>query len=181
MLFGRSFAGYLAPRGASAEHRIAALICEPAQYDFGAAIRQRLGEDGWARLQGHDDPELEEMLTATMLVDPAAVNGYGWRMAAHRVSRLTAYLRELSRFSLVGRAGLIGCPTLALAGEGDFAGHGELATFADALQVPVTTHEFTAAEGAGGHCEGLGQDRLEQYAYGWLNQVLSTSRQPARA
>ena len=39
ILFGRSFAGYLAPRGATAEHRLAALICDPAQYDFGAAVR----------------------------------------------------------------------------------------------------------------------------------------------
>ena len=31
ILVGRSFAGYLAPRAATAEHRIAALVCDPAQ------------------------------------------------------------------------------------------------------------------------------------------------------
>jgi hypothetical protein len=31
VLFGRSFAGYLAPRAAAFEHRIAALVCDPAQ------------------------------------------------------------------------------------------------------------------------------------------------------
>ena len=67
----------------------------------------------------------------------------------------------------------ITCPTLALAGEGDFAGTGQLQTFADALTVPVTTHEFTVAEGAGGHCEWLGQDLLDQYVYGWLARVLT--------
>ena len=51
VLLGRSFAGYLAPRAASGEHRLAALICDPAQYDFGAALRKRLGEDTWNRLQ----------------------------------------------------------------------------------------------------------------------------------
>jgi dipeptidyl aminopeptidase/acylaminoacyl peptidase len=80
-------------------------------------------------------------------------------------------MRELARFTLVGIADRISCPTLALAGEGDFAGTGQLATFAAALTVPVTTHTFTIAEGAGGHCEGIGQERLEQYAYGWLRST----------
>lgn len=177
VLFGRSFAGYLAPRGAAREHRLAALICDPAQYDFGAAIRKRLGEDGWARLQA-DDPALEELITPLMLTDPAAVNGFGWRMTAHGVNTLSAYLLELSRFNLVGLAEQISCPTLALSGEGDFAGHGQLPTFAAALTAPVTTHEFTIAEGAGGHCEGVGQDRLEQYVYGWLTGVLAHAGEP---
>ena len=71
--------------------------------------------------------------------------------------------------------------TLALAGEGDFAGHGQLPSFAAALTAPVTTHEFTIAEGAGGHCEGVGQDRLEQYVYGWLTDVLAHSDEPVHA
>jgi hypothetical protein len=36
VLIGRSFAGYLAPRAASFEHRLAALVCDPAQPDLGA-------------------------------------------------------------------------------------------------------------------------------------------------
>ena len=102
-------------------------------------------------------------------------------MTAHGVTTLTEYLFELSRFNLVGRADRISCPTLALAGEGDFAGTGQLDTFAQALTAPVTTHEFTVAEGAGGHCEGLGQDRLEQYVFGWLTGVLAHPRVPSDA
>ena len=37
----------------------------------------------------------------------------------------------------------------------------------------MTTHEFTVAEGAGGHCEWLGQDLLDQYVYNRLARVLS--------
>jgi hypothetical protein len=170
ILFGRSFAGYLAPRAATGEHRLAALVCDPAQYDFAAVVRRQLGETDWARLQ-NDDPTLEADL-APMLAEPHARNGFQCRMTAHSVHTMTDYLRELCRFSLVGLAGRISCPTLALAGEGDFAGTGQLMAFANALTVPVTTHQFTAAEGAGGHCEGLGQDRLDQVVYGWLARVL---------
>ena len=171
ILFGRSFAGYLAPRAATADHRYTALICDPAQYDFGAAIRARLGEANWNRLQSHD-PSLDADLTP-MLADPSARNGFEWRMAAHGVTTISDYFRELCRYNLVGLADHITCPTLALAGEGDFAGTGQLQTFADALAVPVTTRAFTIAEGAGGHCEGLGQDLLDQYVYGWLAGILA--------
>lgn len=173
VLFGRSFAGYLAPRAATAEHRLAALVCDPAQYDFGAAIRRQMGDQRWARLQSHD-PTLEAEL-APMLADPVAANGYRWRMRAHGVDTLCDYFRELSRYRLDGLADTISCPTLALAGEGDFAGTGQLQVFADALTAPVTTHEFTVAEGAGGHCEGLGQDRLDQFVYAWLARTLVAS------
>ena len=83
-----------------------------------------------------------------MLADPVAANGYRWRMVAHGVDTLCDYFRELSRYSLDGRADTISCPTLALAGEGDFAGTGQLDVFAKALTAPVTTHEFTVSEGA---------------------------------
>jgi hypothetical protein len=144
VLFGRSFAGYLAPRAATADHRFAALICDPAQYDFGAAIRARLGEPNWERLQ-NDDPTLDTDL-APMLADPSARNGFEWRMVAHGVTTMTDYLRELCRYNLVALADRITCPTLALAGEGDFAGTGQLQTFADSLVAPVTTHAFTVAD-----------------------------------
>ena len=178
ILFGRSFAGYLAPRAATADHRIAALICDPAQYDFGAALRRKLGESNWERLQSHD-PTLDADLAATMMATPAARNGFEWRMAAHGVGTLSDYVRELSRFSIAGLAHGITCPTLALAGEGDFAGNGQLQIFADALTVPVATHVFTVAEGAGGHCEGLGQDLFDQFVFDWLAGVLT--RRPVAA
>lgn len=176
VLVGRSFAGYLAPRMATVEHRVAALICDPAQYDFGAAIRARAGDAVWKRLMD-DDPTLDADLEP-LLADPLVRNSYEWRMTAHGVSGLTDYFRTLSEFNLVGLADRITCPTLAVAGEGDFAGTGQLRVFADALSAPVTVHEFTAAEGAGGHCEGLGQDRFDQVTYGWLVQTVDGIRAP---
>ena len=175
VLFGRSFAGYLAPRAAAIDHRFAALVCDPAQYDFGAAIRARMGEETWRRLQDHD-PTLEADLAARMMSDPIAANGQQWRMTAHGLTTLSDYLREMSRYTIADLAGQITCRTLALAGEGDFAGTGQLQVFAEALTAPVTTHTFTKAEGAGGHCEGLGQDHLDQYVYGWLREQLPAER-----
>jgi Esterase FrsA-like len=174
--FGRSFAGYLVARGATREHRVAALVCDPVEYDFAATLRGRLGHGLWARLQA-DDPSLDAVFEA-LLADPHQRKGLVSRMVAHGTSSMRSYLRELSRFSIVGLADRITCPTLALEAEGDVANLGQLDSFVSALTCPVTTHRFTAAEGAGGHCEGLGQRRLERLAYGWIQSVLARDEEP---
>lgn len=171
VLFGRSFAGYLAPRGATAEHRISALVCDPVQYDFATAVRGRLGDDLWAQVEA-DDPAADATLDG-LLADPRLGNFYRSRMVTHGTTTMRGYLRELSRFSLAGLAGQIDCPALAVEAEGDPASSGQLETFAEAMAAPVTTHRFTAAEGAGGHCEGLGQRRLERVVYDWIETVLA--------
>jgi hypothetical protein len=160
VLFGRSFAGYLAARGATGEHRVAALICDPVHYDFAAGIQARLGDDPQGKLDG-------------LLADPRQASAYRTRMVTHGAPTIGAYLAELSRFSLAGLAGQITCPVLALEAEGDFASQGQVEPFAAELTSPVTTHRFTAAEGAGGHCEGLGQTRLERVVYDWVAGVLA--------
>jgi Esterase FrsA-like len=170
VLFGRSFAGYLAPRGVTGEHRIAALICDPVQYDFAAGVRARLGDDLWDQVEA-DDPAADEVLDG-LLADPRRANFFRSRMVTHGTPTLRAYMRELSRFSLAGLADRIDCPALALEAEGDPVSQGQLDTFAEAAGAPVTTHRFTAAEGAGGHCEGLGQRRLERVVYDWIETVL---------
>ncbi|MEJ2889935.1 alpha/beta hydrolase family protein [Actinomycetospora aeridis] len=171
VLLGRSFAGYLAPRGVTGEPRIAALVCDPGQYDFGQALRGRLGDAVWQRLQD-DDPTLEADLAGTLLADPQRSNDFRWRMAAHGVTTLTDYFRALSGFSLAWLADRITCPVLVVEPEGDFASTGQAEPLAAAVGGPVTRHAFTAAEGAGGHCEGLGQFRFERVAHDWIADTL---------
>jgi hypothetical protein len=43
VLVGRSFGGVIAPRGAAGEHRLAALIVDPGQFDMGPPLLARLG------------------------------------------------------------------------------------------------------------------------------------------
>lgn len=171
VLLGRSFAGYLAARGATGEPRVAALVCDPGQYDFGAAMRARMGDAVWQRLEDHD-PTLEADL-AGLLADPQRRNDFAWRMAAHGVSTLTDYFRALGEFSLAGLGERITCPLLVMEPEGDFASTGQSEPLVAAVRGPVTRHAFTAAEGAGGHCEGLGQFRFERVAHDWIATTLA--------
>ncbi len=171
ILFGRSFSGYLAPRGASGEHRLAGLVCDPVQYDFGESMRARMGDDVWAKVLAAD-PAVDAQLNAA-LDDPSKRNWYLSRMVTHGATTVGDYFRELASFSLRGLADRITCPMLLLDAEGDPAGSGQTDEMARAVAAPATVHHFTEAEGAGGHCEGLGQRRLERVAFDWIESVLA--------
>src|SRR6478609_6458704 len=70
----------------------------------------------------------------------------------HGVDSLGAYLTAAEAMTLEGRVGTIRCPTLLTTAENDPLSHGAAALLAE-LSCPATLLSFTAAEGAGDHCE----------------------------
>jgi dienelactone hydrolase len=168
-VIGRSFAGYLAPRAATAEHRIAALVCDPAQPDLGARVRDRLPASVLQLIEA-DDPRADQIL-APMLNAPGARRTWLPRMAAHGTATLRGYVRALSDFTLAGRAAQIRCPTLITEAEGDFAAGGSRRLY-DMLTCPKQYRQFTEADGAGGHIEGLAQQLWNGYVFDWLDATL---------
>ena len=161
ILVGRSFAGYLAPRAATAEHRIAALVCDPAQPDLAARL-----PGGWAsRLVG-------PIAALQMRVSRNRAEFFGARMAAHGISQVTDYIDEMRRYTMLDRASQITCPTLVIECEGDFVGGGGQA-LVDAVSGPATLIRLTADSGAGGHCGGVGQRVWEAAVYDWISRVIS--------
>ena len=56
-------------------------------------------------------------------------------------------------------------------GEGDFASQSH--TLFDALRCEKEFHGFTQAEGAGGHCEGMGQRVWQDVVFSWLTDQLA--------
>lgn len=169
VLVGRSFAGYLAPRGATEEHRLAALVADPGQYDISAHMRQRMPADLLEQALA-DDPSVDEQLEP-LRADPHGQEFYGARMAAHGTPTVREWLQALIEFTLEGRVDRISCPTLVTDGEGDFAGDQSDQLY-QALTCPKQRRHFTEAEGAGGHCEGMGQQVWNQYTLDWIEDIL---------
>jgi hypothetical protein len=89
----------------------------------------------------------------------------------HGVNDLRAYLASAELFSMTGRAALIQCPTLITQAENDTLAAGASAFF-DALKCPKTLMRFSAAEGAGGHCE-MGNRSLLRLL-DWLDEQFET-------
>lgn len=174
-VIGRSFGGYLGPRAAAFESRVAALVTDPGQFDFASRIgvlARGMGHDdaeGFiSRLTGVD-PALDEQLEQ-LLDGPRNREWYGARMAAMGAATVGDFIRKQLRFSLDGIASDIACPTLITEGEGDFASQSQ--RLFDELKSEKRLKTFSAAEGAGGHCEGLGSTLFEGYAFDWLDRVL---------
>jgi hypothetical protein len=76
---------------------------------------------------------------------------------------------------MLADAGRITCPTLIIEAEHDFAGGGGQ-QLRDAMTAPTELIHLTEAQGADGHCAGLGQEVWAGVVYGWLQKVLAPQR-----
>ena len=181
-LMGWSFGGYLAPRAASAEHRLAACISDSGPYDLRAASMDRIPGplaarfergSGWAtRLLGRIMGSVAGKTTA----------GWGLRrnLYVHQVDNPIAYLEMSKDYTLRGRAEQITCPTFVCTTEGDdvSARAGELAA---ALTCPHDFVTFRNADGVHGHCEMTGRAQFHRRAFDWLDEVLGAPRRDTRS
>ncbi len=182
VLNGLSLGGYLAPRAATAEHRLAACISDCGPYDVFDAIARRL--PGFLARQLPDgNPALLGLLgrlVRLVMNKPTA----GWAMRrnlmAHGLSDPLEYFRIAPQYSLKGIEDRISCPTFVCSAEDD-----DLSTDAsqlyDALTCPKRYYQFSTAEGGGQHCESGARALFHQHAFDWLGQVLNPAaarRQP---
>ena len=163
VLLGLSFAGYLAPQAATKEHRLAALVCNPADPDMGSKVPT--GLTGRFAV-----PTVRTM----MRLSDGKSEFFGARMATHGISDIGDYFAELKRFNMLDAATDISCPTLILECAGDFAGGGG-ATLHAAMNpaTPCTLINLGDGDGAAGHCGGMGQQVWEAHVYDWLDNILT--------
>ena len=77
------------------------------------------------------------------------------------------YFEELRRYTMLADAGSITCPAMIVECADDFAGGGG-ATLQQAMTAPATLVDLGEADGAAGHCGGLGQTVWEERVYDWL-------------
>lgn len=164
---GRSFAGYLVPRGVAVDHRVAAMVCDPAQPDMGAKI-----PGGWkGRIAA-------PLMTALSKISRERDDFFRARMACHGVDTIADYFAELATFTFTDIAADIACPTLIVESPGDPVG-GQGQTLFDALTVE-TKRLITPDPDSGisGHCGGVGQRVWDAVVYDWLEDTLARITDP---
>lgn len=175
VLAGWSFGGFLAPRAAAFEKRIAALIADPGQWDQKAGLKALPVPAEALEDLNHADPalfaEVEQMLRS-----PEADPFLYWRLIqrmfwVHGVTNLYDLAKEVARYEISSVAQNIQCPTLLTAAEGDPIARGSR-TLYDALRCPKFFVEFRLSEGSGGHCEALARALYHQRVFDWLDETL---------
>jgi alpha-beta hydrolase superfamily lysophospholipase len=175
-LSGWSLGGYLAPRAASGEHRLAACIADPGQPGLAEAFRGFLTEFGVPAEATADLGEMDQDILDGIEQTVGADRGLRWRIVqrgfwVHGVGNLRDYLRAIEAFTMAGRTELISCPTLITLAEADPLTAGTQGFF-EALRCPKDLSRFAAADGAGDHCEMLNRSRLNRSVLDWLDGVL---------
>ncbi len=171
-LLGISFGGYLAPRGASGEPRIAALIADPGELSLFEEMKSRM--PGFAVRALIDDNRFVLSLLARSLRKRLRHTTAGWGlrrgMWVHGVSDPLAYLRLTEQYTVEGRTARIACPALICSAENDDIGITARRLF-DALPGRKDFIAFKASEGAGAHCEAGARSLFNQRAFDWLDGV----------
>lgn len=170
---GISFGGYLGPRAASGEPRLAALIADPGDFSLFEEIKSRMPPFA-ARNLPDGNPlvvALVEWLMKSRMKKPTS--GWGLRRALwlHGIGSPLDYVRMSKAYSLEGLAGRIACPTLVCQAENDEIGVTAPKLF-EALRCEKAMMRFAAAEGAGEHCEGGARTLFNQRSFDWLDKVL---------
>jgi len=172
-LIGLSLGGYLAPRAASAEHRLAACIADCGSYDLFDAAIQRIPRPlagGLTQEQPVTSAVLRRVLKA-LAGKPTA----GWALRrgqlVHGVASPADYLLALREYSLKEYAAQITCPVLVCDAEGDDIS-ASAPQLAEALTCEKQYIHFTAAEGAGDHCEAGARTLYHARSFGWLDNLL---------
>ncbi|MGV1792289.1 alpha/beta hydrolase family protein [Rhizobium sp. A37_96] len=174
-LYGWSLGGHLAPRGASGEPRIAALIADPGTWSIADGFRDVImrmfgvSAESAADLGLLDQPLLDKI--------DAAIRGNRqlyWKIVqrgfwVHGVDNLRAFFASAELFTMKGHAEFIRCPTLMTQAENDILS-ASAGAFFDALTCPKTLMRFTAAEGADGHCEMQNRSLLNRRVLDWLDE-----------
>jgi pimeloyl-ACP methyl ester carboxylesterase len=176
-LMGISLGGYLAPRAAAFEKRIAALIANDGVYDYGVANMSTIPPDQRAAariaFKASEAPQLDRMLAEAIKASPIAAWALKHGMYVTGTASPRAYVAASLDYHLRdGIAEQIACPTLVLDAEEDFFFKGQPDELYEHLKCSKTLMRFTAAEGAGAHCQ-VGADRLAfGRIYDWLDDTL---------
>jgi pimeloyl-ACP methyl ester carboxylesterase len=174
-IMGISLGGYLAPRAASAEHRLAACIADPGLWDMLEAMKARLSmlpKDVLDKFPDVDPEVLKpfvEHIEATPTLRWAVVQRAYW---VHGVESLPEYSQISEDYSLKEVAGQIRCPTLLTWAERDPLSWNAERLY-ESLRCPKELIRFHDAEGAGDHCEAKTRPLFHQRAFDWLDEVLA--------
>jgi predicted alpha/beta-fold hydrolase len=173
---GWSLGGYLAPRAASGEPRISACIADPGQWDLAEAMQgfaRRFGAtaEQAAHPEDLDDDVLEKMMDAIRQNRAMRWSIEQRGFWANGVSDLRGLIGKTMQFTLRDRVGQIRCPVLLTRAENDPLA-AAVGDFAAALP-NATVLDFTAAEGAGDHCEMMNRSLVNRRALDWLDEVFA--------
>lgn len=174
-LIGLSMGGYLAPRAAAYEHRLAALVANSGLFDHWATTYERLGMTRAALLKFVQEKP-EEVNAITWKAVEANITAFWglthglWTFAAKSPAELNL---KQAKMTLADCAHLIRCPTLVIDSDAEQFFGGQPRKLYDALRCDKDYLVFRSGEGSELHCQVGGQLLGNQRIFDWLDGKLT--------
>ncbi|GAA4655416.1 alpha/beta hydrolase family protein [Arthrobacter cryoconiti] len=169
-LLGMSMGGYLAPRAAAFEPRIAACIAYDGLFSLARAFTSGLDAQ---KIEPQQRLGAMENLLAHRTELPTAMC---WQLSnamwTFGINTAQGLFGEVGKYDLTDVAAQIKCPTLVCEAEEDHFFTGQPVMLYDALTCPKTFMSFTASEGAGEHCHSGALTLFHQRMFDWLDDTL---------
>jgi alpha-beta hydrolase superfamily lysophospholipase len=172
-----SLGGYMAPRVAAYEHRLAAIIADPGQVDIGGKVTGPLAQLGLDAAALARLPELSPEDGRRVTAFFEGNRTLRWKILQRGLwtnggGDVSGWLAEIMKWKLEpDEIAAITCPVLVTAAESDPVSSDSRALY-DALPGPKTFIQFTDAEGAGMHCETLNRTLANRRMLDWLDETL---------
>jgi alpha-beta hydrolase superfamily lysophospholipase len=179
-LLGLSFGGYLAPRAAAFEPRIAAVITIDGLFDGYESVISLLTPQIRSLLDSRDAEGFNAALRRAM----AHSTGLRWYieqgMWAFRVGTPYEFYDRARLYTLDGVADKITCPVLVCQATADGFNPGQAERLAAALKDRATLRPFTGEESAAAHAHPGAWVLMNGVVFDWLTETLHSRSQGQR-
>jgi alpha-beta hydrolase superfamily lysophospholipase len=170
-LIGMSMGGYLAPRAAAGEARLAFLVANPGVADWGKLFLGKMEEFSplIGKLHRQSPRSLDALLGAAGKLSPFLQWGLADSMWKHGVSSPSALMTDMARYGRQPDFGRITCPALVIDGEAEE--YGQARELYDLLGGPKTFLRFTEDEAAALHVQTASLALASQRIFDWIDDT----------
>ncbi|KAF5002772.1 hypothetical protein FGRMN_170 [Fusarium graminum] len=175
-LMGYSFGGFLAPRAAAFEHRLAAVMAIDGVYDFGEALLAQFGPDG-AKAVRAGEKKLVDKMGKQIQADPTSPTSLRWGVDqgewTFKTHSAYDFVKQAQQYTLKGLVHKIKAPVFVGDAESDMFFPGQAEKLAKELGELGTYHLFKNVVGAGEHCQAGASVLMNQVSLDWLEDVFA--------
>jgi pimeloyl-ACP methyl ester carboxylesterase len=175
VLYGISMGGYLAPRAAAYERRLAALIANAGIFDNWASAYERAGmkREEFLKLVQEKPDEVNAWTWGATKANITTFWGVTNGLWTFGVKTPAEFNLKQAKFTMADCAHLVSCPTLVVDSDAEQFFSGQPKKLYDALKCPKTYMVFKSGEGSELHCQSGGNLFGNQQIYDWLDETLA--------
>jgi len=177
-LYGISLGGYLAPRAAAFEHRLAACIANGGVFSLFQVFADNRGlSEEEAERYVTDSPEgLDKSVEEAMKHNSELRWGVEDGMWKFNAKTPHEYVLKLKAYSMADCADKVACPTLVIDSEKDTKFPGQARKLYEALRSEKEFMLFTVRDAAEEHCQAGASLLSNQRVFDWLDKTFKKSK-----